>query len=347
MPSNTERAVAELFTKLPASLDDLSRRLANLSRKHVCRLLVDRLHLTKLSEADLDLIRDALGIVGAGPEATRLSAIASDETRPEAVRGVAYLLLSSGSRSTFDALEDRLDSDKIGQLESAAMAHDMRRMRTEPARAELVTAVLRAAESDADFGTALDRLEAQRKALGLPAALAYGDALYHLELPLDRIDRLVAITESEDCHETVTAFAQVVVMVEELEARERMRLPWMRARARRAAPLGGEAWISDPDSEGVIGVFGWFLDEAGGETEPKHTLVEVTFGEEGVLSTRMEPWADEEFVQSFLEDLADSTGVSFTESLLPDAASVVAEAAARGHSPEHEPALQMFRVHGS
>lgn len=346
MASKTEDAVAELFTKRPGSLDELAQRLDNLSRKHTVRLLVERLSSEGLPQQDLDLVRDALGIVGVGQDVDRLCAIAADPNRSEEVRGVAFLVLSTGSQPTFAALEKRVTAAEIGKLEEAAVAHDLRRMRAEPARAELVSSVLRRAEDDADFLRRLERLEAQRKQIGLPAALAYGDALYHFEIPLERIDHLIALVEDEDCFETVDTFAQVLVMVEELPARERLREPWMRARAKRAQPLGGEAWVSAPDSEGVVGAFGWFDDEPR-EGKPKtQTLVEVTYGEQGIVSTRMEPWAEPDFVQSFLDEIADQTGVDFEESELPAAAKLVAEAAAKGQTMEHEPALTMFRVYG-
>ena len=141
--------------------------------------------------------------------------------------------------------------------------------------------------------------------------------------------------------------AQVLVVAEEMQARERLRFPWMRARAKRAAPLGGEAWVSGLDAEGVFGVFGWFVDEAPPGTEPKSTLVEVTIGDRGIVHASMEPWADPEYVRTFLDDLAEETGVEFSESTLADAARLVAEAAERGTSPEFEPEQRLFMVYGA
>ena len=251
-------ALAGILERLPLTVEELGRGLAGLSTRAIRRELVAMIDEPESFAARL-LVVDAFVELGLGERVRELQAIAADTARPIAARGLAFEVLSlmepTATASVLGTLTPRqrepLLEEQFGSLLVATQV--------EPDAAVLVAQTLadQVALGDQSF---LAFLEACRELVGVPAAVAYGEALRSPALTPIR-SRLLEILVAAGGSQVAGLLARARDETLDATWRSRLQRALVRVltdtiRARQRTPaVAGRAWLTGCDSLGRFALF--------------------------------------------------------------------------------------------
>ena len=330
-PTDPERIVDELFSDPPRNEMELAERLEGLHRSTARRLLVERLAAGEVPREAIEMYPAIFQLLGVQQQVGRLQRIACDEDLAPALRNVALAALTEQAPAAVEQLGDQLASDHLADM-----------------MAESVRGILSMAQLDSGIPRALaDLLEGiptemrehllglmgeLRRQEGIPGSILYGQALRRPALA-DVHPMMILGLQLDGDPGALELLEALRDEARDPEARRQLQGAILRARSDRleAEPESEEdseayALVSSCDGQGAYNL----LACQPGRDRAWSVATVCIRASQDVRDGMVLPELSEDELEDLVEQFEFQADVFFAEIELATAATLVAEAVARG-----------------
>lgn len=332
----TRAILDELFRHPPVSLAELEQRLGPASANTARHALAERLMKEgdQLSDADGELLVHLFQYLGVGRESDVLLDLIADRARPTHARARALAILVHDKTDYSEAVRLRISDEEVLALATEPLCNLMAALEVEPAEAEELAEALEAAAPDLRAGL-FERLEAHRRQVGTPAAVAYAQVLRRPGLSELRAPLLAALVEEggRDAAALLEALRDEPAAQGDARLRRTLQGALLRLRTRalegRSTAAGaGRAYISSCDGQGA-----YFLIGCRRNPDQSATLAMLCIRAAGdIRDGYVVPRQTPEQVEGILARITRDAHAEFAELTLARAAPIVLSAVDRTES---------------
>ncbi len=319
----TRGIIEGLFLHPPVNEAELAQRLKAVELTAARRVVVDRLHGSRLPERDGPLFLAVMGQLGIGRQKRRLTNIALDAQRDAKERLWASMVLTSEDPEAMDMLVGEMGTDGMGSLAELSL-FELLTMQGRDEIGESIATALEALVDEKPSDELLRKLEAARKSIGASCRVAYEESLQRSSLNFLRPQILdFFIDEASDegiaCLEKlrdaeVNGSGSRVFQSTLLKLRSRQIEP-----GRYSSETSGYALVSNCDGQGGFVLLGVFDIEDG-----THSVADLCIRAGGdVRDGFIYPRRGAGEVGEFVERAKQQLGCHFVEVDLYEAAELV------------------------